>query len=189
MHNTIVQGHFMPPLPGAPANSTSYNEAVVQMGGLHQLSKRVNLNPFHYMTLPIKNNWDKVSPILDKYNIYSRIVSILLGGIGLIAMLDNHHWKLPRWPWAKDGLNNPRPSFTHVNEKYTVDELAEEKLMEILKEMKMHEGGDDISLGIALPPESEDEAVIDVEKQFIDDSQASVDNIEELEGKAILPSP
>lgn len=188
MHKAVGQDYFMSPQPDASASPTSYNKTLVQMGNIHQLSKRVNLNPFHCMTLPIKKNWDKVSPVLDKYNMYARGVSILLGGISLIAMLDNHRWKLPRWPWAKDGRNNPRPSLVHVNERYTVDELAETKLMEILEEMKVHEGGSDVSFGIALPLESEDQAVIEAEEQFAEDAQAAVEDIEELEDKTILPS-
>jgi hypothetical protein len=127
------------------------------------LSKRVNLNPIHYAVLPLKNNWEKVAPVLDKYKNYTRIISILLGGIGMIAMLDSRKWKLPRWPWAKDGRNNPPPSYKHENEQYTVDQLAEKKLMEVLKEMKMNEGVDDIPLGNGVPKESEDEAVNEAE--------------------------
>src|SRR5436190_6976366 len=100
----------MSPLPNV--NGTQGNE-------VRSLLKRVNLNPIHYVTLPIKNNWEKVAPLLNKYNNYTRVISILLGGIGMIAMLDSHKWKLPRWPWAKDGRNNPTPSYKHDNEQYT----------------------------------------------------------------------
>src|SRR5271170_5449101 len=130
----------MPPLL-RPSNETLAVEVPsVEISTTHHLSKRVNLNPFHYATLPLKNNWGKIGPWFDKYNTQVRTVSILLGGLGLLAMLDMRKWKLPRWPWAKDGRNNPRPSFVHDNERYTVDELAEIKLMELLKEMKMNEG-------------------------------------------------
>jgi hypothetical protein len=143
------------------------------------------LNPIHYVTLPLKNNWEKVAPILDKYNSYTRIISILLGGVGMIAMLDSHKWKLPRWPWVKDGRNNPSPSYKHENELYTVDELAEKKLMEVLKEMKMHEGIDDIPSGKGVPKESEDEVVEDAEEQFMEDAQSGVGGV--VEERALPP--
>jgi hypothetical protein len=163
----------MSPLPNV--NETTSLQCVT----VHHLSKRVNLNPFHYLTLPIKNNWNKVAPVLDKYSSYTRIVGILLGGLGLIAMLDTHKWKLPRWPWAKDGRNNPRPSYIHENEWCTTDELAEIKLMEMLKEMKMHEGVDDIPWGKAVPKETEDEAIREAEEQFMEDAEAGVEDVVE----------
>ena len=109
----------------------------------------------------------------------------------MIAMLDSHKWKLPRWPWTKDGRNNPTPSYKHDNEQYTVDQLAEKKLMEILKEMKMHEGVDDIPLGKGVPKEFEDEAVMEAEEQFMDDAQGGVgDVVEQWEGeRVLLPQP
>lgn len=174
----------MSPLPNAFANET----AVLPAGHVH-LSKRVNLNPFHYATLPIKKNWTKVGPFFNKYNTYTRAIQILLGGLGLIAMLDTRNWKLPRWPWAKDGWNNPPPSYVHENEMYTVDQLAEKKLMEVLKEMKMHEGMDDIPWGKALPIESEDEAAREAEEQFMEDAEDGVgDVMEQMGGEgAFLP--
>ena len=166
------------------------NTAALQNGQVyHHLYKRINWNPLHYATLPIKKHWGKIAPSLDKYNSYTRIIQILLGGLGLIVMLDNHKWKSPRWPWAKDGRNNPPPSFTHENEIYSVDELAEKKLMEMLKEMKIHEGIDnDIPWeGKALPKESEDEAVQEAEDQFMDDMEAGVgDIVEEMEKDGVL---
>jgi hypothetical protein len=36
---------------------------------------------------------------------------------------------------------NSKLSYQHQNDRLMVDELAEKKLMEILKEMKVHEGG------------------------------------------------
>jgi hypothetical protein len=61
-----------------------------QNGTLHHYSKRINLNPFHNLTLPIKNNWSKVSPVLEKYNNLIRTMAILLGGIGIVVLLDQH---------------------------------------------------------------------------------------------------
>ena len=63
-----------------------------------------------------------------------------------------------------------------------MDELAEKKLMEVLKEMKMHEGIDDIPWGKGVPNESEDEAVKDAEEQFVEDAQSGMRDIEEMEG-------
>ena len=94
----------------------------------------------------------------------------------MMAMLDGHKWKLPRWPWAKDGRNNPPPSYKHENEKYTVDQLAEKKLLEILKEMKMDEATDNLG-GNGVPKESEDEAIKEAEEQFMQDAQAGVRNV------------
>ena len=105
----------------------------------------------------------------------------------MIAMLDSHKWKLPRWPWAKDGRNNPPPSYKHENEQYTVDQLAEKKLMEVLKEMKMHEGLDDIPFGKGVPKESEDEAVKEAEEQFMEDAQRGVgDVMEQMEEEGVF---
>jgi hypothetical protein len=181
----------MSPVPRSPSvavyNSTSSVQTFEK--GLHHLSKRINLNPFHYVTLPIKNNWAKVAPFLDKYNKYSHIIAVLLGGLSLFVMLDNHKWKLPRWPWAKDNLKDPQPSFRHDNQRMTVDELAEKKLMEMLKEMKTHVEKDELteeqplSMG-AESDESESEEVQRSEEQFIEDAQIGVEDVvEEMEGE------
>lgn len=113
-------------------------------------------------------------------------MAILLGGLGLIVMLDQHHWKLPRWPWAKDGRNNPDPSFKHENERYTVDELAEKKLMEMLKEIKAGEGGGEIGEGKKLPTwegdSEEDEVKREGEEEFLEDAEEGAGEIiEEME--------
>src|SRR5579859_3235247 len=160
------------------ASSSPYNAS------LHHFKKRVNLNPFHYLTYPLKNNWSKISPLLDKYNHVTRTMAILLGGLGLIVMLDQHHWKLPRWPWAKDGKNNPEPSFKHDNERYTVDELAEKKLMDMLKEIKASEAGEEIGEGTELPSwdDEEDQVEREGEEEFLEDAEEGVgDVIEEME--------
>jgi hypothetical protein len=151
---------------------------------LHHNARRTNLNPFHYLTLPLKKNWSTVAPALDNYNQITRTIAILLGGLGLIVMLDQHKWKLPRWPWAKDGKNNPNPSFTHDNELYTVDELAEKKLMEMLKEVKAMEAGEEIIDGEELPSFDSDEDVVEkeAEEEFLEDAGVGVDDIvEEME--------
>ena len=111
-------------------------------------------------------------------------MAILLGGIGIIVLLDQHKWKLPRAPWAKDGKNNPRPSFKHDNEKYTVDELAEKKLLEMLKEIKEREGSEEIGEGKALPylDSEEDEVERQDEEEFLEDAEEGVGEIiEEME--------
>ena len=113
-------------------------------------------------------------------------MAILLGGIGIIVLLDQHKWKLPRAPWAKDGKNNPGPSFKHDNEKYTVDELAEKKLLEMLKEIKEREGSEEIGEGKALPyldsEEEEDEVERQDEEEFLEDVEEGVGEIiEEME--------
>ena len=156
----------MSPLPELTLNATF--ALSVSQNTLHHLSKRINLNPLHYLTLPIKSNWGQIKPALAKFNHYGGIISVLLAGLGLIAMLDMHKWKLPRWPWAKDGLNNPPPSFIHENEMYTVDELAEKKLLEALMEMKIHEDFGD--LGWEESEEKDREGVQEAGEQFIEDT-------------------
>ena len=94
----------------------------------------------------------------------------------MIAMLDNHRWNLPRWPWAKDGRNNPPPSFIHQNEMYTVNQVAEMKLMEMLKDMSM----DELESGGPwkdLPREGQDKTMEEAEEQFMGDTQEGVDDI------------
>jgi hypothetical protein len=150
----------MSPLPAA---------VKVEENGRH-LSKRINLNPFQ----PLKNNWDKVGPSLDKYNKHARIVQVLLGGISLIALLDAKNWKLPRWPWAKDGKNNPAPTIDHPNMRMTVDELVEKKLMEALLEMKMHE---DIPLESTISAESEGEIIKGANEQFLKDPGGGIEDV------------
>jgi hypothetical protein len=152
------------------------------------LRKRVNLNPLHWATLPVKKNWDKVGPALNRYNDVTRIISILLGSIGMVIMLEKHHWKPPRWPWAKDGRNHPPPSFVHENERYTVDQLTERKLMELLKEMKLNEGIDGPIKAEELPPPIEEENITlkEAEEQFLGDAGEGVDDIiEEVEGVGV----
>ena len=149
---------------------------------LHHLSKRTNWNPLHYATLPVKNNWSKVAPVLNTYNKYMNTVSIILGGLALLAFLDSRNWKLPRWPWAKDGKNHPKPSVRHQNENMTVDDLAEMKIMEMLKEMKMHEGLEDIPWEEDKPTETEDESEKEAEEEFIEDAEAGIgDVMQEME--------
>jgi hypothetical protein len=111
------------------------------------------------------------------------MIAILLGGLGLIVMLDQHKWKLPRWPWAKDGKNNPNPSFTHDNELYTVDELTEKKLMEMLKEAEAMEAGEEIIDGEELPSFNSDEDVVEkeAEEEFLEDAGVGADDIVEVE--------
>src|SRR5271156_999709 len=139
------------------------------------LTKRgINLNPFHYLTLPFKKNWDKVGPALNTYNHYSRIISILLSGLGLIVLLDQHKWKLPRWPWAKDGKTDPKPSYVHDNEKVSVEELTEKKLMEQLLEMKVFEGLDGIPEGGVVPDplqDGDERVAEEVEGQMAEDTK------------------
>ena len=167
----------MPPLPDP---SLEFNSTSVD------LAKRgINLNPFHYLTLPFKKNWDKVGPAINTYNHYSRIISILLSGLGLLVMLDQHNWKLPRWPWAKDGKNDPKSSYVHENERISVEELTEKKLMEQLLEMKVFEGLDEIPEGCVVPdPLLGDETVSqEIEGQMAEDTKTALDDIlEQVEG-------
>jgi hypothetical protein len=113
-------------------------------------------------------------------------MAILLGGLGIVVLLDQHKWKLPRWPWSKDGKNNPQPSFKHENERYTIDQLAEKKLMEMLKELKESEAGEEIGQGKGLPyldsADEEDEVEKQAEEEFLEDAEEGVGEvIEEME--------
>jgi hypothetical protein len=173
-----------------PTTKTAACDGIVQATPVPLSKRGINWNPLHYGTLPFKNNWDKVAPILDKYNNYTRTIGIILGAIGLVITLDQHNWKLPRWPWAKDGLNNPRPSEIHPNERMTADDLAEKKLLDMLKEMKMHEEDDDILWEDGLPEDSaevtESETEMEAEEQFMEDADVGVgDIIQEMEGSNI----
>ena len=97
-------------------------------------------------------------------------------------------WSLPRWPWAKDKQSNPPPSFKHKNEKTTVDHLVDKKLMEMLEEMKVHEGKDGVpwGQGVPEPEQEEDEVEKEDEEQFMEDAEEGVEDlIEEMEGEAI----
>jgi len=154
----------------------------------HRHSKRFNLNPLHYLTLPLKKNWNTVGPVFNQYNKYVNTVSILLGAVSVLAMLDMRGWSLPRWPWAKDKQSNPSPSFKHKNEKTTVDDLVDKKLMEMLEEMKVHEGKDGVpwGQGVPEPEQEEDEVEKEDEEQFMEDAEEGVEDlIEEMEGEAI----
>jgi hypothetical protein len=173
----------MTPLPTSPKSLTQVN------GEVH-LSKRVNVNPLHYATLPLKANWDKVSPAIDQYNSVTRTISILLGAIGVIMMLEGHHWRLPRWPWANDGLSHPKPSFTHDNERYTVEDLAREKLVEVFHEMYLQEDTDDVRWSTEMP-DHEPETVIEAEDQFLKDTEKGFRDVANTIGGSgvIPPSP
>jgi hypothetical protein len=160
----------MSPIPNTSENAVPSGAIALQGEIVHHLLKRVNLNPFHFMTLPLKKNWGKVEPFLDKYNNSTRIIAVLLGGLSMIAMLDMRNWKLPRWPWAKDGQDNPPPSYRHENERYSADQLAEKMLMEMLEEMKMYDGKDEIPLAKSLPKDDKDEVIQEAKKQFIEDA-------------------
>jgi len=152
-----------------------------ELNGTHpHLEKRVNLNPLHWATLPVKKKWHKVGPALNKYNDVSRTISILLGAIGMVIMLEGHNWKPPRWPWKKDGKNNPPPSFVHENEKYTVDQLTEKKLLEMLEEMKMSEGKEGLPVPEELPgplEEEEDVTMKEAEEQFMGDAGEGIGDV------------
>ena len=162
----------MPPLPNLNTPESTHDACPT-------LNKRkVNLNPFHYLTLPLKNNWSTVRPKLSNYRSYINIVAILLGGISLLTMLEQRNWKLPRWPWANDGRNNPSPNVFHPNQAETVDSLAEKKLLEALEEMeKARDKNKDHEL-----EEEEDakgageEAVKDAEQGEDDINEESFDN-------------
>jgi hypothetical protein len=177
----------MSPLPTSKA-TPAYNDSISQGDPLlltHHLSKRFNWNPLHYATLPIRNNWSTFGPILEKYNTYTRPIAVILGAFAVLITLDQNKWKLPRWPWAKDGLNNPKPSEIHPNEKLTVDELAEQKLMEMLKEMKLHEGLENAPWENDESTSLGDESTNEAEEQFLEDAGAGVgDVVEEMEGEA-----
>lgn len=132
----------------------------------HTLSKRgVNLNPFHYLTLPLKNNWDTVGPKIQSYRSFVNVTAILLGGIAMITWLEARKWKPPRWPWAKDGLNNPNPNVYHPNLKGTVESETERLLLEALEEMEKAK------------VEREDEGVREAEEQVMQDIEQGAEDI------------
>jgi hypothetical protein len=133
------------------------------------LSERgVNLNPFHYLTLPLKNNWDTIAPKIQSYRSFVNVTAILLGGIVLITWLEARKWKPPRWPWAKDGLNNPKPNAYHPNVGRTVESETERLLLEALEEMEKGK------------VELEEEGVREAEEQVMEDiEQGAEDVIEE----------
>jgi hypothetical protein len=131
-----------------------------------RLSKRgVNLNPFHYLTLPLKNNWGTVGPKIQSYRGFVNVTAILLGGIALITWLEARKWKPPRWPWAKDGLNNPKPNVNHPNVKGTVESETERLLLEALEEMEKAR------------VEPADEGVREAEEQVMEDIDQEAENI------------
>lgn len=146
-------------------------------------SKRFNLNPLHYLTLPLKKNWVTVGPAFDKFHKYTSTASIILSAIALFTVLESRGWSLPRWPWAKDEKSNPPPSFSHANERYTVDDLVDEKLMEMLEEMKVYEGDETVpGKAVPEPDESENEVEKEAEEQFMEDAEEGVEDlVEEME--------
>jgi hypothetical protein len=171
-------------IPG-PNNTLSVHVSQRRQG-LNHLSKRVNLNPVHYLTLPLKNNWAQVAPVIDKYNFYAHTISILLSGLVALVVIDAHSWKLPRWPWANDGLDDPRPSMDHKNLHMTSDELAEEKLMKVLEEVLIQEGlkgvGSEVVKGDNVnTDEGNDHRNVEdtAEDQFMEDAVISVEDIAE----------
>lgn len=107
----------------------------------------------------------------------------------MLVMLDNHQWKLPRWPWAKDEKLHPKPSYQHRNERTTVDELTEQKVIEMLKEMKMHEG-EDILWEVEPPGDDyEDNPAQGAEEQFMEEEETVVGNVvDELEMDGAIAS-
>jgi hypothetical protein len=175
----------MSPLPDRNTGYGNINDISLESdtNSTHFHTKRINLNPLHYITSPLKNRWDTVAPVLAKYRDYTRIISIFLAGLSMLVMLDNHKWKLPRWPWAKDGKLKPRPSYQHQNERLTVDELAEKKLMEMLKEMKIHEGAEDVPWDEEpLASEGVEVEAQEVENQVEEDNEIALgDVIDEVE--------
>jgi hypothetical protein len=176
----------MCPVPKPPETNATLRDGLHLSS--HRHSKRFNLNPLHYVTLPLKKNWNTVGPAFDKYSKYINTVSILLGAVSVLAMLDSRGWSLPRWPWAKDKKSNPTPSIIHVNQKTTVDDLVDQKLMDMLEEMKVHEAEDGIPWGQAVPEteESEGEVQKEDEEQFMEDAaEGAEDLLEEVEGEAI----
>ena len=129
------------------------------------LDKRgVNLNPFHYLTLPLKNNWNTIAPKLSNYRSYINIVAVLLGGISLLTMLQQRNWKPPRWPWANDGRNKPLPDVFHPNQVETVDSLVEKKLLEVFEEIQRGRDKDE-------DYELEEEDASEAEEQVVDEAK------------------
>lgn len=153
----------MPPVPDVNVTESTGSDV---LGGKPQLYKRgINLNPFHYLTLPLKNNWSTVHPKIVGYQQWIWPVSIILGAVTLITQLEQRNWKLPRWPWANDGRNNPKPNVRHPNQDETVDTITEKKLMEVLEEMREDE------------VEEEDEGLKEAEEQLVDDAEQGAEDI------------
>ena len=122
------------------------------------------------------------------YEHHARTVAILLGALGLAAYLDHRKWKLPRWPWAKDKKRDPPPTFVHENEMYSVDDLVDRKLMEILSEMNVHRGDDGVPWGTAVPElkQSETKVEKEAEEQFWGDAEIGIEDIVEEMDEAAL---
>jgi len=159
MSRRLISSYFtMPPLGNVNVLESTHDARPT-------LNKRgVNLNPFHYLTLPLKNNWATVAPKLSNYRSFINIVAILLSGISLLTLLEQRNWKPPRWPWANDGRNNPLPNVFHPNQVETVDSLAEKKLLEVLEEMQK---GTDKDQDYGL----EEENVREAQEQVVDDAE------------------
>ena len=130
-----------------------------------------------------------MGPTVDKVNMYGRTVSVILGALALLGFLEARGFRAPRWPWAKDDKSNPSPSFKHDNEWYSVDDLVDEKLMEMLEEMKVNEGEEGVRGGGGgggkAVPEPEDVGNVpqqEAEEQFMEDAEEGVEDlVEEME--------
>ena len=156
----------MAPLPSVIVTPSSIQSR--RAGENHHLSKRgVSLNPFHYLTLPLKNNWATVGPKIQSYRSFVNVTAILLGGIALVTWLEARKWKPPRWPWAKDGLNNPKPNVYHPNVEGTVESETERLLLEALEEMEKAK------------VEPEDEGLKDAEEQVMEDIEQGAEDVVE----------
>jgi len=80
---------------------------------------------------PIQNNWDKIEPWHNAYmNILGSLGTIFAVG-SVIALIAEHKWKLPKWPFTHDRWN-PKPNVDDENPpEVTEEDLIEDELAEI----------------------------------------------------------
>lgn len=156
-----IEGHVL-------VHDRSHRYISIHNAGPSLQKRGINLNPFHYLTLPLKNNWSTVGPNIQKYRNAISVVAVILSGIVTLTFLEQRNWSLPRWPWANDGGNNPKPSIKHPNEIYTTDEYTEKLLLEALEEMQKKEG---------LEEAVEEEVVREAEEEVVEDAEEGAEDI------------
>jgi hypothetical protein len=78
---------------------------------------------------PLQDNWDKVKPWHDRYMGVLGGLGTIFGFATAIALVVEHKFKLPKWPFKKDRWN-PKPTAEKKQEEKDKEEVTEEQIME-----------------------------------------------------------
>jgi hypothetical protein len=78
---------------------------------------------------PIQDNWPKIEKVQGKYSSLLGGLGVLFGFVASLALIVEHNFKLPKWPFTKDRWF-PKPTEVKEQEGKETEEVTEEDLIE-----------------------------------------------------------